>query len=395
MALVLYSDLYWFPNGAIASNTPAAVFQHHSNTLIPLFADLAGTIPLPNPLNTDAFGNLTFFAEEGKYWVHIDTETFLIDVGLSEEEADLSTGVATGGDMNIAPGNPQAVSIGALVGYVVDVNSLTSAVPSLVKVDEPTQTVPLDAAALTRALTNWLMDSAGNVIQQEPPPTPTQRRTHLQLGSSLYDPGLGSLVEVQSHPVVLGQPANQFADLLDAVRPFNVSGNVLSGVAGTLSFNMTSGEVWSRGINHFAAGVLTESPHISPTPARAPALFKRVIRVPEAPLPPDTTLVDPTMYDLNGILTPVGGGVNTSTVQRVFVVPSSSASAQVAVQYGQTTFTSLAAAVAAVGTTNYIPNPVSGVGALVGYIAMIRTATDLTSLAQAVFIRPNSKFPSY
>jgi hypothetical protein len=395
MALVQYTDLYWFPNGAIASNTPAAVFQHHANTLIPLFADLAGTIPLPNPLNTDAFGNLTFFAEEGKYWVHIDTEAFLIDVGLSEEDADLSTGVASGGDMNINAGNPQAVDISALVGYVVDNNALTSIVPTVVKVDEPAQTVILDAAAQTRALTNWLMDSAGNVIQQEPPPSPTQRRTHLQLGASLYDPGLGALQAVQSSPVILGQPANQLADLMDLLGPFNISGNQLSAIAGTLSFGATAGSVFARGLNHFNAGVLTDSPHINATPARSPATFKRVIRVAESPLPPDVTTVDPANYDLNGVLTPVGGGTNTSTVQRVFIVPNTSPSAQVAVQYGQATFTSLAAATAAIGISNFTPNPVSGFGALVGYIAMIRTATDLSNPAHAVFVRPNSKLPTY
>lgn len=394
MALVRFTDTYWFPNGALAVNIPARVFPRNSNALAPIFSDIIGT-PLANPLNTDAFGVLTFWAEEGHYWIHIDSETFLVDVGMSEEEADLSTGVASGGDLTVNGLNPKAVDITALVGYVVDNNATTSAVPSLIKVDEPAQTVVLDGPAQLRALTNWLMDSAGNVIQQEPPPSPVQRRTHIQLGASLYDPGLGQIVDVQSSPVILGQPANQFADLLDVIGPFNVSGNVLTPVAGTLSFNASSGEVFRRGLNHFVGGVLTDSPHINPTPARAPALFKRVIRVAEAPLPPDVTTVDPTRYDLNGVLTLVGGGTNTSTVQRVFIVPNSSPSAQVAVQYGQLTFASLSAAVAAVGTSNFIPNPVSGFGALVGYIAMIRTATDLSNPAHAVFVRPNSKLPTY
>ncbi len=395
MAFVQFTDTYWFPTGALAVNIPARVFPRNSNALAPIFTDITGTIPLANPLNTDAFGVLTFWAEEGQYWIHIDSETFLVDVGMSEEEADLSTGVASGGDMTVNGLNPKAVDFTALVGYVVDNNAITSAVPSAIKVDEPAQTVVLDGPAQLRALTNWLMDSAGNVIQQEPPPSPVQRRTHLQLGVTLYDPGSGMIVEVQSGPVILGQPANQFADLLDSIGPFNLSGNILSAVVGTLSFNVTAGEVFRRALNHFAGGVLTDNPHINPTPARAPALFKRVIRTPESPLPPDVTTVNPTMYDLNGVLTPVGGGTNTSTVQRVFITPGANPSAQVAVQYGQLTFASLSAAVAAVGTSNFTPNPVSGFGALVGYIAMIRTATDLSNPAHAVFVRPNSKLPTY
>jgi hypothetical protein len=395
MALVQYNKLYWFPNGAIASNVPARVFPNNVNVFASLFADQAGTIPLPNPLNTDVLGFLTFYAEEGQYWVHLDSETFLEDVGLSEEQADLSTGVASGGDLTVNVGNPQAVDITALVGYVVDNNATTSIPPTVVKVDRPNQTVVLDGPAQLRALTWWVMDSAGTVIQQAFPPDPVQRRSSLELGISLYDPGLGAIVDVQSSPVILGQPANQFVDLLEALGPFKLSGIDLTPVAGTLSFNTSAGTMFVRALNHYASGVLTDSPHISPTPAHAPTLFKRVIRVAESPLPPDVTTVNPAMYDLNGVLTPVGGGTNTSTVQRVFVVPNSSPSAQVAVQYGQTTFASLSAATAAIGTSNFIPNPISGFGALVGYIAMTRIATNLADPTQAVFIRPNSKLPTY
>lgn len=395
MSLVRYSDIYWFPNGALAANIPARIFPVNSNALAPIFSDIVGT-PMANPTATDGAGVLTFWAQEGKYWVHIDTEAFLVDAGLSEEEADLTTGVASGGEMNINAGNPQAVDIAALVGYVVDNNDLLSAAPSIIKVDEPAQTVVMDGPAQARAITNWLMDSAGNVIQQANPPTPTQRRTHLQIGASLYDTLTASLIEVQTQQVVLGQPVNQLADLMDALGVFNIQpGNTVSAVAGTLQINISAGSLFSRSLNHFQAGVLTQDPHINPTGALTPATFKRVIRTPESPLPPDVLTVDPANYDLNGVLTPVGGGVNTSTVQRVYRVPSTSPSAQVAVQYGQQTHATLSAAVSAIGFTNFIPNPVSGFGALVGYIAMTRVATDLSNPTHAVFVQPSSKLPSH
>lgn len=394
MALVLYSDLYWYPTGMIAANLPAAVFPHHSNAFAPIFSDSAGT-PLANPASTDGTGTLTFWAEEGKYWVHIDTEAFLIDVGLSEEEADLSTGVASGGELSPSLVNPQAVTIGSLVGYVVDNNDLLSVVPTVTKVDEALQTVVLDGPAQARALTWWLMDSAGAVIQQAFPPPPDQRRSHIALGVSLYDPGVNAIVDVQSQPVILGQPANQFADTLDSMGPIRLDGNEITFVPGSLGFNLSAGTVFSRGLNHFNTGVLTNSPHINATPGRSPAMFKRVIRVAESPLPPDVFTVDPTRYDLNGVLTLVGGGPNTSTVVRIFVIPNGSPSAQVAVQYGQQTFSSLSAAVGVIGTANFIPNPLSTFGALIGYIAVTRVATDLTDPVQAVFVRPNSKLPTY
>lgn len=395
MSLQQYSRKYWFPDGALAANVIARVFVYDDNVLAPLFTDGTGATPLANPLFTDGAGFLTFWAQEGQYWVHIDTETFLIDVGLSEEQSDLTTGVASGGEMDIAVGNPQAVDIMALVGYIVDNNALTSIEPTIVKVDEPAQTVALDAAAQLRALTWWMMDSAGTVIQQAFPPDATQRRTQLQLGVSLYDQALGSLIEVQTVQTIQGQPLNQLADLMDSLGPFRINGLDVTAVVGTLSFGKAAGTIFSRSLNHYVGGVLNDQPHINNSPALAPTTFKRVMRFPESPLPPDTTTIDPTRYDLNGVLTLVGGGTNTTTIQRVYVVPVQNVSARVAVQYGQVTYPSLAAAVAAVGTAQFVPNPIAGFGALVAYIAVTRTATNLADPTQAAVIIPASKLPTH
>jgi hypothetical protein len=60
---------------------------------------------------------------------------------------------------------------------------------------------------------------------------------------------------------------------------------------------------------------------------------------------------------------------------------------QVAIQYGQTTFASLAAATAAIGSGNYVLNQVLVGLPLAGYLAVIRTATDLSNPTQAAFTR--------
>ena len=384
MALVQYRKLYWYPDQSLATNVPARVFPENSNVLAPIFSDIAGT-PLANPTSTDGAGWLDFWAEEGKYWVHIDSEAFLVDAGMSEEEADLSTGVASGGELDIA--SPTSVTINALVGYVVDNNQLLSSSPTLIKVDEPTQVVALDAGALARTSTTWLMDSAGNVIQQANAVTPEQRRTHLALGITVFDTNLNALVEAQTRPVILGQPVNQVVDIMDAIGSMNIDGNLISPNGANLSINKTAGTVFIRASNHFDAGVLTDNPHFSPSPAQTPVTLRRITRGPIVVTPPGVLTLDPAQYDVAGVLVPVGGGPTTSTVQRVWVFVTNDATLQVLVQYGQQTYSTLTQAVQSLGTEIFEPAPVTVRGALVGYIAVTRTATNLSDPTQAVFIR--------
>lgn len=81
MALAQYSKLLWFPSGELARNFPARVFPENSNVLASLFTDATGITPLANPVNTTGSGELVFWAEEGQYWIHSDSESFLVTVG--------------------------------------------------------------------------------------------------------------------------------------------------------------------------------------------------------------------------------------------------------------------------------------------------------------------------
>lgn len=387
MALAQYSDTFWFPSGILASSVQATVFARNNSAPATLWANAAGTVPLPNPLLTNALGQLSFFATVGEYWIHIDSESFLVDVGMSEEQSDLSTGISSGGNMDPNVGNPQAIDIAALVGYVVDNTSVTPGAPSLIRVDAPAQTVALDAGGLARPITWWLMDSAGNVIQQAARPDGTQRRTHLLLGATVFESGSAQIIEVQSLPVILPQQANQIVDLMDALGPFSLSGNRISNAGANRSFNKTSGLLFARAFNHFVGSVLTDNPHISASPAQTPCQFRRVTQnITSFPAGGIVTTIDPANYDVGGVVTPVGGGVNTSTIQRVYLFATNIPPNQILVQYGQQQYGSLSAAIAGIGAGNFVPAPVNADGALIGYIAVIRSATNLSDPTQAAFV---------
>lgn len=390
MALAQYSDTFWFPSGVLASALPARVFLEDSNTFATLYTDATGTTTLPNPLNTDASGVLTFWAEEGEYWIHLDTESFRVSVGSPNLDlfevgaSSISTGVVSGGHITVNAGNPAAIDITEMVGYVVDY-ATDPFNPAATRVHLAAQTVALDAAALARSVTWWLVTAAGGIVQQEARPTNTQQRSHIVLGV-IFQTG-GSIVAIDSLPVLLRQPLNQLADLMDALGPFNLSGNSITPNGVNLQINQSAGSVFARAFNHVAptGGPESNDPHVAPTLAQTPAQWFYATRSSVNPVP--TTLVDPTRYDNGGVLAIVGGGANASTVQRVWIYPSGVVTNQLQLQYGQNTYSSLSDAVAAIGTTNYVPFPQTDAAALLGYIAMIRTATNLSDPAQAMFVR--------
>jgi len=88
VALAEYTDLFWFPSGELAVGVAVRIFPHDSNVLAPLFTDATGTVPIANPLTTSATGTIAFWAEAGLYWMHADSESFEIGVGLTPDDPD-------------------------------------------------------------------------------------------------------------------------------------------------------------------------------------------------------------------------------------------------------------------------------------------------------------------
>jgi hypothetical protein len=95
-----------------------------------------------------------------------------------------------------------------------------------------------------------------------------------------------------------------------------------------------------------------------------------------------TTFIQPTKYDVGGVVTTVPA--TASTIQYIFLVPGEG----YAVQYGQTLYPTLNEAISNLDKESFtfFVNLV-GNSVLIGVVAMMSTATDLSNIAQARFFR--------
>jgi hypothetical protein len=293
----------------------------------------------------------------------------------------LSTGVLLGGELNPNAGDNTQVDIGDTEGVIVDYTT-TPASPTVTKISFSATTITI--SDLVSAVTWILLDSSGSVVQQTTRPTNTQRRTHLILGGAFVAGGV--VADVQSIPSYPPQTTNQLYDLMDALGPFNVTGNLLQPAGANLQLAKTAGTVFNRGFNHFNGSTLTSDPHISTAAAQNPATIRYVTQTPAAAVP-TVTVVDPTMYDVAGTITAVPGGSGVSTIQRVYLVPLSDTVEQIVIQYGQTAYASLDLAIAAIGNQSFVRNPNLQDAVLLGYVVAKKSCTNLSTTADARVIQ--------
>lgn len=295
----------------------------------------------------------------------------------------MSTCVYNGGE--IVPNvDPTKVDISPATCWIFNYNSTTGVLgptnPQLTVVTYPGVTGLTPAFA---PFTYYSVNSAGALVQQATRPTAQQRRQMATLGLTLTQGGV--IVVDQSLPVIPSQLNNQLCDLMESAGPFSTQGNVLSSNGVNLTFRKTSGIIFSRAFNQIPNYL---DPHNSVLAAQTPVNFRHITAL-TGSAGPLTTILNVGQYDPNGagVLTPVGGGANTSTNFRVWGFANNTVNEQILVQYGQNTYASLSAAIAGLHSGNYIPQPATASGALLGWITVTRTATNLSDPTQAVFTK--------
>lgn len=237
--------------------------------------------------------------------------------------------------------------------------------PTVVELDDPND-----------PLTYFMVDDTGAVVQNDGVPTRAQRRQFAILGRAVVLSG--SITDVQDSPILATHPVSFIQDLVLALGNIRVDGMFAAAIAGTLTFSLTSGNIFNLGAGYQAD---PDDPNVSPFNAVSPVQLRYVTR--NQVFPTLRTAVDPTQYDNGGVLTAVGGGSGTATIQRVHCFPTQN----VFIQYGQSTFSSLANALDALAigaTPGFVTHPdLHNGGVRTAFLVMTRTATNLADTATA------------
>jgi hypothetical protein len=140
-----------------------------------------------------------------------------------------------------------------------------------------------------------------------------------------------------------------------------------------MNINTSAGTLWGNGIGWITNQLNPDSIDISAT---SPTTFQYRTRFGVVTggtiTSGNTTTIQPGYYDLNGVVTAVGGGSNSSTNQRVYLFPTG----VIRIQLGQTVYSNLAAAVAGAQTETFVEYSLNREnGILIGILSLDKTAS--------------------
>ena len=220
----------------------------------------------------------------------------------------------------------------------------------------------------------WVyLTSGGTIAQSSIELTEQQRRQNIFLGK-LGHANKTNIINAFSQPDFVLSPLSQLRDMFTPINLIN-GGIYASPNGANLSFNTSAGYLYGLGIN-FASDTLT--PNALYVSGTSPCTFQ--YRTQTGGTASNTTFIDPTKYDVGGVVTTITG--TKATNQRIYLVQNGI----FRVQYGQTEYNQLSAAIEGIATeqfntfSNFTNN-----GILIGVLSILSTATDLSDTSKARF----------
>jgi hypothetical protein len=355
-------------NHVLVYNNTTKQWENQLSAAIPSMDTLSDVTITGSPAAVQNFGVLSY-DQAAEQWKNYTAP----DAGLLAN----STGLFDGGEVQYGSGSPiTTVTITAGSGIIVD-NYTDPNSPTYTLVSWAQKT---DVAVTSLAVadhTYLAIDSTGALIQSTSEFTNQEHRDYIVLGAAGHVPRT-HIAGVRSNPHAAFDPTIRLVDLAEAIGAFNVSGNIYSANGANLNVNKSAGQSYRAGANFQNDKA---NPDITTDITQTAITWNYSYRdgaggyVYSAP----TTTVDPDNYDNNAGGSPpalTAVPVNDWQVQILRFFPGP---AQHRFEYGQTTYGTAAAAIAAIPDVNHEYNPNFAEGVIRGYLVVQEGETDLTN----------------
>jgi hypothetical protein len=290
------------------------------------------------------------------------------------------SGLYDGGELNVGPG-PNDLEILAGAGVIIDSYTDPLGIPtrqslSWNQINTPITAAPAVAGSIVRIL---IADGGvpgpisgtnlGVLVQQGFPATPSQLRDQLFLGVYIHN---GAFWKDVSSPVVVNNGVVSFNEYSRQVNgPAYVEGGGQVSEAALFTLDREAGSVWEMNRNWH---VNKKDPNREAFPEQLNFQWRYTNRD-FTDVGALTGTADPTQYDDGGTVSPVPGGTNVATIQRVYVDIGDN----YWVLWGQNTYDNYVEAVASIGAdtaATEIPHLLGGGSILLGYIVAEQGKTD-------------------
>ena len=312
-------------------------------------------------------------ASTGKIIVTITNENSIESLTQKEVNVLLGNVSSTGifGFSGITLASVSTFNVGAADAWIVD-NTTDPLNPTVIYVQYSGQTNIPSLYYSSATETYLLLTSGATLIQQTTFPTPQQRRQSVYLGKMGHG-NRTSLINAFNEPDLDVSPISQLRDMFTPIKLINE--NVYPSAHTGLTFSTSSGTLWGLGI-----GFVTDQLNPSSLEVTANTITTFQYRTQTGGTATNRTTIDPANYDLNGVITAIGVPAKQATNQRIYLLQNG----QFRLQYGQTKYTDLTLAIAAVTTevfttfSNFRDNAI-----LIGILSIRSDATLLTDPLQA------------
>ncbi len=271
------------------------------------------------------------------------------------------------------------INVGTVTGIIVD-NETNPLIPTHTKIvyAGATNVTVTTIGSGTESFVMMGSDGLGGGIVsfQNTFPTSAERKAKIFLGKISHPSG--TVVVAINEPDYITSPMAFSRDMFQRIAYIN--DNVYPYANGVnLNINITGGSIGGDGINF--VNDRTRPNDITVLPGVAQAF---VYRTQLGGATGAVTAISPGFYDVGGVVTPVGGGANSSTLQYIYIIPGQG----YIIQYGQTVYSTLTSAISSVGreSLTVYPNLVKN-SLLIGVLAVNKSATQLNDTTQAQFFK--------